>query len=120
MSKPRYRWWGYARNVVRAYPKLMATKSLTTDDLRDRDAVTMAIDITMRKRKGEELLALIKGVYWGSVEQRIEDVALRLYIADITAKRWHGEFIRTVGKCLGLYVEDNKEDPGEQKENVAG
>lgn len=22
MSKPRYRWWGYVRNVIRAYPSL--------------------------------------------------------------------------------------------------
>lgn len=22
MSKPRYRWWGYVRNVIRAYPEL--------------------------------------------------------------------------------------------------
>ena len=22
MSKPRYRWWGYIRNVIRAYPEL--------------------------------------------------------------------------------------------------
>lgn len=119
MSKPRYRWWGYARNVVRAYPKLMAAKSLTAEDLRDRDAVTMAIDITRQKRKGEELLALIEEVYWGSA-RRIEDAAMRLYIADQTARRWHGEFIRTVGQCLGLYVADNKEKTGEQKEEIAG
>lgn len=24
MSKPRYRWWGYIRNVIRAYPDLKA------------------------------------------------------------------------------------------------
>ena len=102
MSKPRYRWWGYARCVVRDYPKLMAAKSLTADDLKDRDAVTQAIGIISQKRKGEEQMELIRGVYWGSVEQRIEDVALRLYISNATAKRWHGEFIRMVARCLGF------------------
>lgn len=106
MSTPRYRWWGYARNVVRAYPKLMAAKCLAEDDLRDRDAVTQAINITRQMHKGEDLLALIRGVYWGNAEQRIEDVALRLYISGTTAIRWHGEFVRTVGKCLGFSVAD--------------
>ncbi len=107
MSKPRYRWWGYARNVVRAYPKLMAAKCLAEDDLRDREAVAKAIEITMQKRKGKELLALIRGVYWGNAEQRIEDVALHLYISGTTATRWHGEFIRLVGTGLGFSTENN-------------
>jgi len=102
MSKPRYRWWGYVRRVVRDYQKLMAANSLTVDDRKDRDAVTRAIDQTSQQPNGENRLSLIKGVYWGSVEQCIEDVAFQLYISNETAKRWHGEFIRLVADGLGF------------------
>ena len=112
MSKPRYRWWGYARNVVRAYPKLMAAKCLAEDDLSDRDAVTQAINITKQKRKGGDMLGLIKGVYWGRSEQSIEKAASHLYISGTTAIRWHGEFVRTVGKCLGFAVSDEGKKKG--------
>ena len=104
MSKPRYRWWGYALNVVRAYPKLLAADYLAVDDKKDRDAVEQAIKQTQKGRHGEEILQLIKQVYWDQSARRIEDAARRLYISESTACRWHREFVRAVGRGLGFSV----------------
>lgn len=109
MSKPRYRWWSYVRHVVRDYKKLCAAKDLNGDDRKERDAVAKAISIAMQDPKGREMVELIESVYWGRRSQRIEDAALRLYICEITAKRWHGNFIRLVAQCLGFSVAAEKE-----------
>ena len=120
MSKPRYRWWGYALKVVRAYPKLLAADHLTVDDQKDRDAVAQAIEQIRKKRHGEEVLQLIKQVYWDGSARRIEDTAMRLYISESTAIRWHGDFIRAVGRGLGFSVVAAKGDMNEQKEEITG
>lgn len=109
MSKPRFRWWSYVRHVVRDYKKLSVAEHLTVDDRKDRDAVTTAINIAKQSPKGEEMLALIECVYWGSSGRRIEDAALKLYIGERTARRWHGNFIRLVARCLGFSVVDDKQ-----------
>lgn len=108
MSKPRYRWWGYALKVVRDYPKLLAADHLTVDDQKDRDAVAQAIEQIRQGRHGEETLQLIKHVYWDGSARRIEDAAMRLHISESTAKRWHREFIRAVGRGLGFSVAADK------------
>ena len=117
MSKSRYRWWGYVRHMVRDYQKLIDAKHLTVDDQKDRDAVTKAIDIARQQPKGEELLTLIRDVYWNNGGLRINDAALHLYISEITAKRWHSEFIRLVGKCWGFTVADEEESDEQAQEH---
>lgn len=102
MSKPRYRWWGYALKVVRDYPKLVATECLSEDDQKERDAVARAIEQASAGKHGKETMELIRQVYWSGVSRRIEDVARRLYISENTAARRHHEFIRAVGRCLGV------------------
>lgn len=111
MSKPRYRWWGYAKNVVRAYPRLAAAERLTADDMKDRDAVAWAIEQTRKGRHGEETLQLIKQVHWDRSARRLEDAAQRLYISASTARKWHREFLRLVGNGLGFITseEDRKQ-----------
>lgn len=104
MSKPRYRWWGYALKVVRAYPKLLIVDYLTVDDQKDRDAVAQAIEQIRQGQHGEKMLQLIKQVYWDRSARRIEDAARWLYISESTACRWHREFIRAVGRGLGFSV----------------
>lgn len=120
MSKPRYRWWGYALKVVRDYPKLLAADHLTVDDQKERDAVAQAIEQIRQGRHGEETLQLIKQVYWEGSARRIEDAAMRLYISESTAKRLHREFIRAVGRGLGFSVAAAKGDMHEPKEEIAG
>lgn len=135
MSKPRYRWWGYIRNVLRAYPMLkeqyeelheqnitakyggdprggsggvgravedIALRELMPQDQREYIAVQRSIDATMLMPGGEERVAFIRAIYFGKAQRRISDVYPRFHIAEATAWRWHGDFIRLVATHLGL------------------
>ena len=134
MSKPRYRWWGYVRNVLRAYPALreeyeamheqritanysseprgggsngraledLALRELMPQDQREFLAVQKTIDATMQMPGGEERVAFIRAIYFGKTQKRISDVFPKFHIAEATAWRWHGDFIRLVATHLGL------------------
>lgn len=105
MSKPRYRWWGYARNVIRAYPKLRAAESLSVDDKKELEAVERAIELAKKNRHGDQMLDLIQRVYLDRSVRRVEDAARYMYVSERTARQRHGDFVRLVGKCLGFSVE---------------
>lgn len=102
MKKRMFRWWTYARAMVRSYPQLCSEPPKTPDDTKDREAVAQAIELTRQSRNGAAHLELIETVYWGRKQCTVKDAAVRLYISSATAKRWHGEFIKLVGKCRGL------------------
>lgn len=134
MSRPRYRWWGYVRNVLRAYPALreqyndlheqkvtanysaepraggglsrtvenLALRELMPQDQREYLAVQRTIDATMLMPGGAERVAFIRAIYFGAQQRRISDVYPAYHIAEATAWRWHGDFIRLVATHLGL------------------
>ena len=133
MSKPRYRWWGFARKMVRDYPQLkeawkqiheqkvtantsglphgggggrtvenIALRQLPEDDQKVYDAVTRAIEITKLRPDGKERLRLIAMMYWSQRSLTAKAIAPTLHISDVTAKRWHGDFVRLVGTCYGF------------------
>lgn len=135
MSKPRYRWWGFARKMIRDYPTLkeawndlhsqsmttdysgmpkgggagrtvesIALRQLPPDDQKVFDAVTRAVEITKLRPDGKERLAMIRYVYWYRKEHTVKDAALQVFVSQRTAERWHGEFVRLVGKCYGFDV----------------
>lgn len=112
MSKPRYRWWGYARNVIRAYPKLRVAESLTADDKKELEAVEQAIELAKKDRNGEQMLDLIRRVYLDRSVRRVEDAARYMYVSERTARQRHGDFVRLVGKCLGFSVEQQRGKQG--------
>lgn len=142
MSKPRYRWWGFVRKMIRDYPGLkaelddlhsqsitantsgmpsgggegrtveaIAMRTLPPDDQKAYDAVNRAIEITALRASGEERLAMIRYLYWGKHTHRIEDAAIRCHVSVPTAKRWHGDFVRTVGMCYGFSLKDDTTEP---------
>ena len=144
MSKPRYRWWGFARRMIRDYPGLkaavndlrsqsitadmsgtprgggagrtveaIALRRLPEDDQKAYDAVTQAIEITALRFSGEERIALIRYLYWGRNTHKIQDAAMRCRVSVPTAKRWHGDFVRLVGKCYGFSLNDDTPEPKE-------
>lgn len=144
MSKPRYRWWGFARKMIRDYPGLkdalndlhsqsitantsgmpsgggegrtvetIALRTLPPDDQKVYDAVTRAIQITALRASGEERIAMIRYLYWGKKTRKIEDAAVRCHVSVPTAKRWHGDFVRTVGVCYGFSLKDDTPEPKE-------
>ena len=131
MSKPRYKWWGHARAIIRGYPELVreyedlhqqkVTPSYTgmpgssdggrtTEEIalrqlpaclqKEYDAVTMAIEKTRMMPSGDERIQLISLAYWEK-SIKLEDAAFRLHIHAQTAKNWHGDFVRLVGKNMG-------------------
>lgn len=105
MSKPRYRWWGFARKMIRDYPGLRdAVDDLPDDDRKVYDAVTEAIEITKLRPDGVERIAMIRFIYWGRKQNSVKDAALHIHVSQRTAERWHSAFVRLVGKCYGFNV----------------
>lgn len=132
MSKPRYDWWPYVKNIIRHYPVLKAEyldlhtmsttakytsephgsevsrtvenislKELPKTQQREFAAVCKAIATTERYRDGADRLKVIKLVLWDNTHT-LEGAALQIPCSVITAKRWHGEFIRLVASYFGL------------------
>lgn len=135
MSKPRERWWGFARRMIRDYPALkrawndlhaqsmVADMSgnqrggyagrnevssvlyqLSADDQKDFDAVSRAIEETEKLADGRLHIDLITMVYWSRRNLLLKDAAVKLNISEQTAKFWHRDFVRLVGKYRGFKV----------------
>lgn len=132
MSKPRYRWWGYIKNVIRAYPELKSKY----DDLH-KQSITANIsgipggggasrtveNIAIRelpKKEQEEFEAVRKTV---EVTERLRTGADRLKIISLVfwkqshtlhgaamkthigydmAIGYHGDFIMVVAYFMGM------------------
>ena len=135
MSKPRYRWWGFVRRMIRDYPgverdmrdlhsqsitanmsgmprgggagrtiEAVALSQLPQDDQKLYEAVSQAIEITSLRPGGGDRLRLIEMMYWSKKNLTAKDAALKLFVSKRTAERWHGDFVRLVGKCYGFEV----------------
>lgn len=133
MSRPRERWWGFARRMIRDYPALqqdwediheqnitadisgmprgggagrtaenVALQQLPEDDQKAYDAVTKAVAATKLRPNGQDRLALIAKMYWDKKPMTAKSAALHISVAEVTAKRWHGDFVRLVGRCYGF------------------
>lgn len=92
---------------MRDYPRLVAADDPTPDEQNERDAVSKAIEATRQHPQGHERLNLIRLVYWEKPTRILQEAAFHLHISEITAKRWHGDFIRLVGKFCGFSVAEN-------------
>lgn len=133
MSKPRYRWWGYIRAIIRAYPELSkqhaalmsqsvtvgysgmpgsSMPSRTTETLalremphqaqKEYDAVRCAIELTQQWKGGDKRMQIIRLVYWDK-SHTLAGAAMTIKgCSTITAKRWHGDFIRLVAKFMEM------------------
>lgn len=131
MSKPRYRWWGYIKNVIRAYPELkskyedMHSQSMTANlsgmpggGSASRTVENIAIR-ELPKGEQEEFEAVRKAV---DVTERLRTGADRLKIISLvfwkgshtlhgaamethigydTAIDYHGDFIMIVAFFMG-------------------
>ena len=96
MSKPRYGWWGYAKDMIRRYP----------DQCNDneRSAVHAAIEQTERMCSGVNRLKVVDMVFWKRTHT-LEGAALQIPCSYDTAQRYHADFIKTVAqnfRCDGL------------------
>lgn len=132
MSKPRYGWWSYAKHMVRVYPELKAEyqelqsqritreiaaipgapaaprptenaalRQLSPAKQAEYDAVTKAIEATKLLKTGKERLAIIDMVFWKQ-SHTLDGAAYALGYSEVSAKRFHGDFLRLVGLYRGL------------------
>lgn len=130
MGKTRYKWWGYVKNVIRAYPEHCAqlndirTQSITaaysgvtgnSGPSRTVEAVAMRELPPMERKEYEAVKKTIdKTLRLRDGAQRIQLIEMvffkrshtlqgaadALYISYSTAKRWHNKFIESVARNL--------------------
>lgn len=132
MSRPRYRWWGYVKNVIRAYPELerrateQPTGSLTAKygptapsggegrpvegvavkRLSGRDmAEYEAVRAAIRdtaKLPNGEMRLRIIELVYWKRSHTLTGAGYAVGYAERQTRKFHGEFIRTVAFHLGL------------------
>lgn len=100
MSKPRYRWWGYVKSMIRNYPSVQ-DKYCQGNTLKERQAVQKAIDETKHMENGRERLQVIELVFFRQTHT-LEGAALMVPCHYKTAQKWHNDFIRLVASKYGL------------------
>lgn len=132
MSKPRFRWWGYMKSAIRAYPELcdklqtMKNQSITLNysfsaggsgvsrtaeaaALRELTGIE-AVEYDTVRRAIENTGKLKNGaerqalidMVFFKQSHSLEGAAMALFVSYQTAKRWHNDFILEAGKCYGL------------------
>ena len=81
--------------------EITALRQLPPARQAEYDAVTKAIELTNKRQSAADRLALIDLVFWKGTH-KLEGAAMKLYISDSTARRYHTDFLRLVGFCRGL------------------
>lgn len=142
MSKPRYKWWGYVRWMVREYPKyrelLLDLKEPnvspvlshqpkargTISDSTSKLALAQLPPTAQKEyeaveqaiaKADERVLKMIDLVYWKNTHTVI-GAGEAVFLSEAQAKRVHKEFIYSVARNYGLlYPKKNKDDTTEPK-----
>ena len=89
MSSPKYDWWGYAKSMIRRYPN-----RVTPDEKR---AVEAAIVETQSMRTGTVRMDIVRKVLFSGTHN-LDGAAIACNVSYRTARNYHTDFIRTVGK----------------------
>lgn len=113
MSKPRYIWWDFARNMAKAYPDLYSrfgnqpphpedipVMELPTGLVREYEAVRRALEATRRLSDGGGRLDMIRLVFWERC--KLAAAAPMLSTSVPVVKQWGKEFLLSVGEEYGL------------------
>ena len=93
MSKPRYRWWGYAKAMLRAYPEDVTEE--------ERNAIDSAINETMELTDGRDRIKVIDLVFFKGTH-KLAGAAMQVPCSIDTAQKYHADFIRLLGEKRGL------------------
>lgn len=93
MSKPRYRWWGYAKAMLRAYPGDVTEE--------ERNAIESAINETMELTDGRDRIKVIDLVFFKGTH-KLAGAAMQVPCSIDTAQKYHADFIRLLGEKRGL------------------
>ena len=132
MSKPRYKWWPYAKAIVRSYPELKrdyedirtqriaanySGMPMTKNVVRATEITSMQCLPRARQREYDAVtkaIEITKRYKNGDARLKIIDLvywkkshnvtgaAMVVGYSDIRCKQMHSEFIRLVGFCMGL------------------
>ncbi|MBO5837254.1 MAG: hypothetical protein J6Q92_05105 [Oscillospiraceae bacterium] len=138
MSKPRYKWWGYIRGVVRAYPELKkeyeelhrqsltagmsgmpgsggisrGTENIAVRELpytKQREYESVRRAIEMTKTMSNGSQRLrIIELVYWKRSHTVEGAAMRAGYSPDRGKQMHGDFIRLVAKNYGLMDQEGK------------
>ena len=90
----------YDTDVFREMERVSIRKLPSTRQ-REYEAVRRAVEQTMGYANGKERLAIVDMVLWKR-SHTIGGAALTIPCHEITARQWHGEFIRLVAQKYGL------------------
>ena len=78
-----------------------ALRELPEINRRELEAVRRAIEETRAMPNGEERLEMVRLVFWKRTHT-LEGAAMKCHVSYVTARRWHGEFIKGVAQTFGL------------------
>ena len=78
-----------------------ALRELPEINRRELEAVRQAIEETRALPNGEERLEMVKLVFWKKMHT-LDGAAMTCHVSYITARRWHGEFIKSTAQAFGL------------------
>lgn len=148
MSKPRYKWWGYIRNVIRAYPDLkreydsLHEQSITakysgmpgggevsrgTENIAIRELPnTKQREYEAVRRAIEATTRLPNGqqrmkivdLVYWKKSHTVEGAAMKAGYSIDRGKQMHGDFIRLVAKNYGLM--DNESNESNESKDKQG
>ena len=96
MSKQRYPWWGYTKEMLRRYSYGDLTKG-------EREAIEYAIEKTRNNSDGENRIALIEKVYFKRTHT-LDGAAIEVNCSYATARRWQQQFMQLVAEKRGLFL----------------
>ncbi len=78
-----------------------ALRELPEINRRELEAVQKAVEETRALPNGKERLEMVRLVFWKKTHT-LEGAAMTCHVSYITARRWHGEFIKDVARAFGL------------------
>ena len=93
MSRPKYPWWGYVREIARRYPDHRTEAEAA--------AVEYAINQTDQMPDGQRRLSVIGMVFFRKTHT-LQGAALEVPCGYETAKRWQQAFLLLVAQKRGL------------------
>ena len=100
MSQNRNGWWSYVKYMARKYPNRIGRELQGTEDA-EQAAVEAALRAIAERADGDARVQLVKMVFFDKTHT-LAGAALALHCSERTARRWHTDFLREVGRKFGL------------------
>lgn len=99
-KKQHYDWWPLVKSHVRKYQD-SCLPELSGAELRWREAIKKAIDVTLMMPDGNNHLKVIRLMYWEGT-RTLDGAALAIPCDRATAARWQRKFFEEVARNRDL------------------